>query len=163
MIGTAPFIGKNVNEILSKNKECNIAFDSSLWTQISSEGLDLVKRMLDPNPATRITAKEALSHAWFTLEHISNSMLTIAQENMKKYCSEKVFNVEKIKPNFSMVTCSPLLGSRGAGLKDSPLIFSRFSTKEISRQIGGFATERGSHDKPQQEESKFQVIISLAY
>lgn len=35
---------------------------------LSDLGLDLMKRLLDMNPATRITAAEALDHEWLTTE-----------------------------------------------------------------------------------------------
>ncbi|GFR85930.1 cell division cycle 7-related protein kinase [Elysia marginata] len=37
-----------------------------LWTAISQKPFDLLTRMLDPNPYTRITAEEALKHPYFT-------------------------------------------------------------------------------------------------
>jgi len=37
-------------------------------TALSDLGLDLLKRLLDPNPTTRITAQKALNHEWFSLE-----------------------------------------------------------------------------------------------
>jgi hypothetical protein len=38
--------------------------------------------------------------------------LTNAQANMKRYSDENRFNISKIKPEFSMVTCTPLLNAR---------------------------------------------------
>lgn len=35
---------------------------------ISEEGIDILVRMLDYNPATRLTAKEALRHPYFVSE-----------------------------------------------------------------------------------------------
>ena len=35
-----------------------------LYFLVSSEAKDLVKRMMDPNPAHRLSAKEALEHSW---------------------------------------------------------------------------------------------------
>lgn len=41
-----------------------VLFPVSHWKDISEEAKDLVRAMLDPNPESRITAKEALSHVW---------------------------------------------------------------------------------------------------
>jgi hypothetical protein len=87
------------------------------------------------SPEERITAKDALSHPWFTLENIGSSLLSDAQANMKKYhdgLNENRFNVGKIKPEFSMITCSPLLGLRNQKLDDSPLLLTKRESKNTS-------------------------------
>ncbi|KAG2500351.1 hypothetical protein HYH03_001925 [Edaphochlamys debaryana] len=42
-----------------------ISFSGPEWRGLSREARDLVSRMLDRNPGTRITAAEALEHPWF--------------------------------------------------------------------------------------------------
>ena len=130
----SPFHGKSYQDVLLKNKEGTVAFTQSHWSYVSSEGKDLVSKMVAKNPEERVTAKQALKHAWFALDHTNTYMLSNAQENMKKYHNkqnENRFNVGKIKPEFSMVTCTPLLNSRFAG-QDSPLILPRGSSKNAS-------------------------------
>eukprot|EP00830_Metopus_es_P003596 TRINITY_DN13360_c0_g1_i1.p1 TRINITY_DN13360_c0_g1~~TRINITY_DN13360_c0_g1_i1.p1 ORF type:complete len:339 (+),score=62.70 TRINITY_DN13360_c0_g1_i1:3-1019(+) len=55
---------------------------------------------------------------------------------MRKYHKENVcrFDVEKIKPEFSMVTCTPLLNGRKSNLpsKDSPMVFSNNASRSPS-------------------------------
>ena len=74
------------------------------WANITAEGKDLTFRMLERNPRLRISAKEALDHPWFTLEQTGHSKLSMAEENMLKYCNGGRFNVEKIKPVFGCVS-----------------------------------------------------------
>eukprot|EP00918_Siedleckia_nematoides_P059416 GHVU01129560.1.p1 GENE.GHVU01129560.1~~GHVU01129560.1.p1 ORF type:complete len:168 (+),score=28.63 GHVU01129560.1:412-915(+) len=54
-------------------------------TGISKAGLDLLMKLLDPCPATRIKAKDALQHAYFTSERPGpqpiNAMPTFAETN----------------------------------------------------------------------------------
>ena len=45
----------------------NIPFDFGAFLEMSPEGLDLLKGLLQRNPAKRITAKEAINHPWFKL------------------------------------------------------------------------------------------------
>lgn len=51
-------------EIISGTRTHEVEFPRSLWAGISPAARELVSRMLDRNPATRITAKEALCHPW---------------------------------------------------------------------------------------------------
>jgi len=87
--------------------ECNIQFENPIWSRISNEGKDLTKKLLAKLPELRISAKEALSHPWFTLENTDTHSLTISEVNMNKYFNKKYFNVESIKPDFSKVKFIP--------------------------------------------------------
>ena len=133
-----------------------MSFADSHWTNVSKEAKDLVTRLVAKDPQERVTAREALSHSWFSLEHADSCLLSSALENMKKYHNkqnEHRFNVEKIKPEFSTVTCTPLLNSRfsGAGVQDSPLVLPRTPGK----------TPPGSPPrKPETKEEK-KVVTSL--
>lgn len=83
-----------------KNREGTIDFSLDIWNEVSLEGKDLTMKMLAADPKERVTAKEALSHKWFT----NYNKKSCAYENMKKYSSGESsprFNVNKIKPDFS--------------------------------------------------------------
>lgn len=121
LTGVSPFHGKNYQEVLFKNRGGDVSLTGSHWSFVSAEAKDLVGRMVRKDPQERCTAMEALQHPWFSLEHAQLKSLSNAQENMKRHQNEDRFNVGKIKPEFSMVTCTPLLNSRFNG-KDSPLI-----------------------------------------
>jgi serine/threonine protein kinase len=41
-----------------------IDFDDQYWAKISSSGKDLVRKMLDTNPVSRLTADQVLKHPW---------------------------------------------------------------------------------------------------
>jgi len=77
--------------------------------------------MLVKDPSKRITAKQALAHNWFTLEHTGNSRWNVC-EKVKRHQGERIFNVSRIKPQFSyantytfkytkpLLTVNPLTG-----------------------------------------------------
>eukprot|EP00826_Nyctotherus_ovalis_P004771 TRINITY_DN11053_c0_g1_i5.p1 TRINITY_DN11053_c0_g1~~TRINITY_DN11053_c0_g1_i5.p1 ORF type:complete len:272 (-),score=61.04 TRINITY_DN11053_c0_g1_i5:61-876(-) len=69
----------------------------------------------------RCTAAQALKHQWFSLESTNLSSLSNAQDNMKKYQNDTRFDVGRIKPVLSIITCTPLLCTRALS-KASPLI-----------------------------------------
>ena len=53
--------------------KCEIFFDNLVWSHISNEGKDLVHRMVEKDPAIRISAKDALNHPWFTSSKDTNT------------------------------------------------------------------------------------------
>ncbi|TNV86377.1 hypothetical protein FGO68_gene6469 [Halteria grandinella] len=87
------FNGKNNNEILDKNRQCNLSLMGKYITKVSDNGKDLLHKMLDPNPAKRISAGQALLHPWFNQDEeiiqdllhanncMSNPSLAIAANN----------------------------------------------------------------------------------
>lgn len=51
-------------EVLAATRCNEVQFPRELWCNISPQAKDLVALMLDRNPATRITADQALTHPW---------------------------------------------------------------------------------------------------
>jgi len=47
-------------------KQGNFRFDSPYWDAVSPNAKDLVSRMLQVDPARRVTADEVLDHPWIT-------------------------------------------------------------------------------------------------
>lgn len=45
----------------------NIPFDFGAFLNMSPEGLDLLKGLLQRDPAKRLTARQAINHPWFKL------------------------------------------------------------------------------------------------
>lgn len=48
-----------------ENKACCFDFEKEIYKSISSETLDLLKKLLNVNKETRISAKAALLHPYF--------------------------------------------------------------------------------------------------
>lgn len=56
LFGRSIFPGRTYNEVLNQNRACDFNLDSFEYRSLSSSCHDLLKRMLDKNPLTRITA-----------------------------------------------------------------------------------------------------------
>ncbi|KAL4485766.1 hypothetical protein ABPG72_012306 [Tetrahymena utriculariae] len=130
LTGCSPFYGKSYNEILSKNKNCQISYDfNELGVKVSQEATELLKKMLDVDPKTRITASQALNHRFFTKyfgernlntsqdEFDTGNEESTAYENMRLFQTQ--FNVQNIKPHElkpqdskGLVSMTPMLGGR---------------------------------------------------
>lgn len=67
--GKTPFFGKTQQEILMRNRECKIYFQNRYWRNVSKEGIDFVLRLTESDPRKRPSAKEALRHPWFEINH----------------------------------------------------------------------------------------------
>ena len=65
--GRMPFKRKPSDCVPLEDKESRAyrkSFGKSPWPQISDDCIDFVERILDPNPTTRPSAKQALQHPW---------------------------------------------------------------------------------------------------
>jgi len=127
--GSSPFHGKTYNEILLKNKNCEIRFNfKEMGLRLSEQAIDLMKKMLERDPAVRIGSHQALEHEWminggnFETEKSSPVYLSSAQENMKKFQEENRFNVKNIKPkdlDRSLHCPSPIINGKMTTYVDS--------------------------------------------
>jgi calcium-dependent protein kinase len=64
LCGYPPFNGINDEEIIKKVKRGKFSTDEEEWVDISADAIDLVNKLLDYNPDSRLGAKEALQHKW---------------------------------------------------------------------------------------------------
>ncbi|KAG5181092.1 kinase-like domain-containing protein [Tribonema minus] len=64
LCGYEPFYGETDAELLAQNKAGDFDFDMADWCDVSLSAQDFVSALMDANPATRITAAEALEHPW---------------------------------------------------------------------------------------------------
>lgn len=62
--GKPPFYGRQDKEILKRVNRGEYSMKGAVWDSISSGAKHLIQRMLDYNPRTRISAKEALNDPW---------------------------------------------------------------------------------------------------
>ncbi|TVU04808.1 hypothetical protein EJB05_47943, partial [Eragrostis curvula] len=64
LCGVPPFWGDNDEKIAQAILRGGIDFAREPWPRVSANAKDLVRRMLDPDPATRPTARQVLEHPW---------------------------------------------------------------------------------------------------
>lgn len=65
MSGYLPFQGENRNEVFSKIQNGNYHFNHVEFKVCSPEVINLIQRLLVVDPKKRLSAGEALKHAWF--------------------------------------------------------------------------------------------------
>lgn len=65
LCGRPAFDGKTDDEILTNVRKGKYNMDSARWQDVSDDAKDFVQNLLQVNPARRMTAAQALEHAWF--------------------------------------------------------------------------------------------------
>ncbi|EIE21807.1 Pkinase-domain-containing protein [Coccomyxa subellipsoidea C-169] len=66
--GLPPFWGPNTRETFDNILTARPRLDGDLWDAVSEAGKDFIRRILDKDPATRMTVSEALAHPWISQE-----------------------------------------------------------------------------------------------
>ncbi|CAJ1397179.1 unnamed protein product [Effrenium voratum] len=61
-----PFPGKNDAEVAQRVRKGNYAFSDTIWSSVSQEAKDLIRKLLKFQPFDRCTALQARVHEWFT-------------------------------------------------------------------------------------------------
>ena len=64
LVGKLPFYCRNIDGILNEIITCRLDFVNPNYTCLSMAARDLISKLLERNPNTRITAEQALSHIW---------------------------------------------------------------------------------------------------
>jgi serine/threonine protein kinase len=62
--GRLPFLGPDKESVIAATVEARLDFSHAVWATWSAPGLAFVKGLLERDPASRLTARKALHHAW---------------------------------------------------------------------------------------------------
>lgn len=87
--GSVPFTGSGIAQIKEAVRSARIDFSKPVWQNVSDELKDLLRKMLEPAPRKRPSAKEVLEHPLFKklkAGSLSNNPIsTEALENLEKF------------------------------------------------------------------------------
>ena len=92
--GIPPFYAKTDEEILKKIIVGNFEFKDPVWNTVSLEAKDLIFKLLNIDPAERISAKEALEHIWFQVANkdkpqVDPNIMMKNIQNLKTFRAEQ--------------------------------------------------------------------------
>jgi len=76
LCGRPPFDGENDEEILENVSKGLYKIQGPIWQRVSSEGIDLIKKMLTYEADKRISAPQALAHQWI----VKNTEMLLIEE-----------------------------------------------------------------------------------
>lgn len=66
LCGYNPFRAETQDDLIQETMRARIEFHHSFWSHISQDAKDFIKHLLNPDPAQRPTAEEALQHTWLS-------------------------------------------------------------------------------------------------
>lgn len=66
LCGYSPFRSDDMKELVRQTTEAKIIFHDRYWNNVSEEAKGFIRALLDPDPARRLTAEQALAHTWLT-------------------------------------------------------------------------------------------------
>lgn len=101
--GNPPFEGETDSEVLEKVRQSKFDLTSSPWPNISKEAKDLISNLLQVEPASRLSAGEALKHPWFknlntkskiykiVVDHSNVKIVEEFVQNLKNYPALNAF------------------------------------------------------------------------
>jgi len=89
LCGMPPFYGANDKEIFISVLRGNPNMTIEPWPSVSEEAKDLIRRMLDIDPKSRITVSDILKHPWLKEHGVASEapMDSIVVQRMKEFAS----------------------------------------------------------------------------
>lgn len=111
LTGAWPFDDDDDDSLMDAIVSCDLDFDhDEIYSEISPEAKDLLSGLLESNPKHRLTACQALEHAWFTgikthtsarLHHLHTRLDALAG-------SSRQHPERRFKPGARLVTCGEI-------------------------------------------------------
>ncbi len=102
LCGFPPFNGPNDKIIMEKVAKGSYSFDTEEWKCVSDDAKNFIRKMLEYDPAKRMSAEEALNDPWIVKHKDSDEadkpLLANALENMKNFrvYLKNLYKIEKI-------------------------------------------------------------------
>jgi len=115
LCGSPPFSGNDTVAVLDNVKRARPTFDKKEWKHISPDAKTMLKALLQRDPAMRMTAADALNHAWInkSLSTEEGQLTGVVVTNLKSFAA-----MNKLKKASLNVIATQLTDSAIKELKD---------------------------------------------
>ncbi|CAK0899296.1 unnamed protein product [Prorocentrum cordatum] len=80
LCGYPPFSGKSDGEVLSKVKQGCLHFSHRDWRNVSDDAKDLIRMLVKTSPQERLSAEQALQHAWIAQKAPKAASVTLEEK-----------------------------------------------------------------------------------
>uniref|UniRef100_A0A0E0KKJ0 non-specific serine/threonine protein kinase n=1 Tax=Oryza punctata TaxID=4537 RepID=A0A0E0KKJ0_ORYPU len=115
LCGVPPFWAETEQGVAQAIIRSVVDFKREPWPRVSEPAKDLVRRMLDPNPMTRLTAEQVLEHPWL---HDSKKMPDIPLGDTVRAKLQQFAAMNKLKKKALKVIAEHLSTEEAADIKD---------------------------------------------
>jgi len=88
LCGFPPFYGESLPEVFEQIMKAEFDFPEPYWNDISKEAKDLIQKLLVVDAKKRLTATQALKHAWIE-KGGPNTKLNVKTEKATQYSSQR--------------------------------------------------------------------------
>lgn len=112
LCGYPPFYHENQKALAEQISRGQYSYHPQYWSGVSDEAKDLISRLLDINPATRLTVDDALQHPWLQFDDsvLEGRVLDSGLNQLRKFQARKKFRaaikavimIERVKRLVSM-------------------------------------------------------------
>lgn len=90
--GALPYKFNSLENYQKNIKLTPLDFERGVWTKLSDECKDLIKKLLNFDPNKRVTASRAMKHPWFK-QQVQNSMSSIQVSFCENFKNFKVISM----------------------------------------------------------------------
>lgn len=66
LCGYSPFRAEDRDELIAETCRADVIFHERYWKTVSKEAKSFIKKLLNPDPSKRMTAKQAMADVWIT-------------------------------------------------------------------------------------------------
>jgi len=88
LCGFPPFYGETLPEVFEQIMKADFEFPDPYWTDISKDAKDFISKLLVVDSKKRLTAKQAMEHAWVTSGSNSTKPLNV-KSGLEKLSSQR--------------------------------------------------------------------------
>ncbi|KAK9055484.1 hypothetical protein SSX86_026567 [Deinandra increscens subsp. villosa] len=125
LCGVPPFWAETEQGVAQSILRSVVNFKRDPWPKVSDNAIDLVKKMLNPDPKARLTAQEVLDHPW--IQNAKKAPNVSLGENVKARLKQFSF-MNKLKKRALQVIAEHLSAEEVAGIKQ------KFDIMDVNKQ-----------------------------
>lgn len=145
--GEPPFYGQSIHELVTRIMQVRYDFDSPIWSMVSTDAKDLIRKLLVKDASKRYTAKQALNHPWLRNVIVDSKTLNVGTTLGSKFkISKEEINV--FKQNLD--TDYTIVGEIARGTYS---IVMEGTSKSTGEKVAIRCLDRGDYD-----EKKMQTL-----
>jgi serine/threonine protein kinase len=125
------------------NQQPKLSFDKTLWSGVSTDAMDLITRLMEPNPTTRLSTRDVLNHPWMrgyngkqpaSAPIMPPSPLKLPTGHMERYDS-----IEEVRPQYVLADGPP----HGHSRLGAPAPMSATASSSSAQSSSGGGVEVG--------------------